>query len=271
MNMGIITNNQEHSMNDRARQALVATALVATLATNGLANTLPLNGQTTGEISDRFPIPITPAGYVFSIWGLIYLGLIGYIGYQATPGQKTNQRLRRIGPWFILSCIANISWILLWHYNHYKFTLIAMLGLLWSLIMIVRQLDRDLVAWNELIDNGQQPSTAEFALVDLPFRVYLGWISVATIVNTTVVLYDAGWKGFGIDPQVWTTLLLGVGAALAAGQAWLRRDAAFPLVVAWAFAGVALKQPPGALAIPAGWTAAAASAAAAGTTVFRKN
>jgi translocator protein len=257
-------------MNDRTRQALVATSLIATLATNGLANALPLNGQTTGEISDRFPIPITPAGYVFSIWGLIYLGLIGYTGYQALPGQRKNQRLQRIGPWFMLSCLANIAWILLWHYNRYRLTLIAMLGLLFSLIMIVRQLDRDVAAWNEMIDSGEEPSTTEFTLVDLPFRVYLGWISVATIVNTTVVLYDAGWDGFGLDPQVWTTLLLGAGTTLAAGQALLRRDAAFALVVAWAFAGVALKQPPGAIAIPAGWTAAATSALAAGTTLFRK-
>jgi tryptophan-rich sensory protein len=258
-------------MNDRTRQALVATSLIATLATNGLANALPLNGQTTGEISDRFPIPITPAGYVFSIWGLIYLGLIGYTGYQALPGQRQNQRLRRIGPWFMVSCLANIAWILLWHYNQYKLTLIAMLSLLFSLIMIVRQLDRDIAAWNEMVESGERPSTTEFALVDLPFRIYLGWISVATIVNTTVVLYDAGWDGFGLDPQVWTTMLLGAGTALAAGQALFRRDAAFALVVAWAFAGVALRQPPGAIAIPAGWIAAATSALAAGTTLFRRS
>lgn len=243
-------------MDDRTRQALVAAALIATLTMNGLANGLPLNGQTTGEISNRFPLAITPAGYVFSIWGLIYLGLIGYVVYQALPGQAGSLRLRRIGLLFIASCAANMLWLLLWHFNRYQATMAAMAALLFCLILIAARLD-------------EQPpaSRSEGLLVDLPFNIYLGWISVATIVNATVVLYDAGWDGLGLDPQLWTSALLGVGATLAGGQALLRKDAAFPLVIAWAFTGIARKpgnQPP---VTSTAW-AAAALAGLAGAAVL---
>lgn len=266
-------------MNDRTRQALVAASLVAMVTMNGAANGLPLNGQTTGQISNRFPVPITPAGYVFAIWGLIYSGLIGYVGYQALPGQARNPRLRRIGPLFMASCVANVAWLLLWHYNYYKLTLPAMLTLLGCLIAIVSRLDAEAKRQEteqEITDlppttehPGSKISTSEFLLVDLPFRTYMGWISVATIVNAAVVLYDAGWDGFGLDEQTWTTLMLGTGATLAGGQALVRRDAVFAVVVAWAFVGVARKQPEGALAGPAGWAAAAASLVAAGVALVK--
>ena len=268
-------------MNDRTRQALVAASLVAMVTMNGAANGLPLNGQTTGQISNRFPVPITPAGYVFAIWGLIYSGLIGYVVYQALPGQARNPRLRRIGPLFMISCVANMVWLLLWHYNRYKLTLPAMITLLGCLIAIVSRLDAEVKCQetaNESVELSPDTkpqvapiSTREFLLVDLPFRTYLGWISVATIVNVAVVLYDAGWDGFGLDAQTWTTLMLGTGATLAGGQAIVRRDAAFALVLAWAFSGVARKHPEGALAGPAGWAAAAISLVAAGAALFRRH
>jgi translocator protein len=277
MGLRIITKEQLF-MNDRTRQSLVAASLVATVALNGVANGLPLNGQTTGQISNRFPLPITPAGYVFAIWGLIYSGLIGYVGYQALPGQARNPRLRRIGPLFMLSCVANMLWLLLWHYNRYKLTLPVMLTLLGSLIAIVARLDaeqpaepeKDQAEGAEPPPTTYQPSATERLLVDTPFRIYLGWISVATIVNAAVVLYDAGWDGFGLDKQTWTAMMLGTGAALAGGQAVVRRDAIFPLVLAWAFVGVARKQPEGALAGPVGWATAAASLIAAGGALLRR-
>lgn len=228
--------------NTLARRIGVIVATVATITMNTLANALPLNGQDTGEISDRFPVLVTPAGYVFSIWGLIYLGLISYTIYQALPAQRDNARLAAIAPLYMLSCAANIVWLFLWHYNFFAFTEIAMLGLLASLIAIWLRLDR----------NAQG---IERWLVNTPFSIYLGWISVATIVNTTVVLYNAGLRSesFGISEQVLTAVLLVVGAGLALRMALAFRDIAYALVVAWAFAGIALKHPDAALLKPFAW------------------
>jgi len=120
---------------DTLRQVLIVLAVIAVIVINILANALPLNGLNTGEISDRFDIYFVPAGYVFSIWGLIYLGLLAYAIFQALPSQKENPRLRSIGLPFILSCLTNITWLFLWHYEVFLFTLAAFpgsrLGLYW--------------------------------------------------------------------------------------------------------------------------------------------
>lgn len=230
---------------DIARQGAVVTALAATIATNALANILPLNGQTTGEISNRFPLLITPPGYVFGIWGVIYSGLVGYAVYQALPAQRDNERLRRIAWPFVASCAANIVWLLLWHYNRYGLTLGAMIGLLLALITIDLRLGR--------VRGG---ALAERLLVRLPFSIYLGWISVATIVNATVALVNAGWDGSESSPELWTAGLLGVGAGLGLAKGVGQGDIAYPLVLAWAFSGVAIKN----AGVPlVGWSAWAAT------------
>ena len=112
------------------RQAVNVVAVIATLIVNGLASALPLNGLTTGEISDRFQVYFVPAGYVFSIWGVIYLGLILFAIYQALPAQRDNPRLARVGYLFVLSCVANTAWLFLWHYEQFAWTILAMLTLL---------------------------------------------------------------------------------------------------------------------------------------------
>ena len=118
------------------RQILNLVAVVATIVINGLANTLPLNGQNTGEISDRFKVFFVPAGYVFSIWGLIYLFLLAFSIYQALPKQRENPRLVAVGYLFVFSCVANISWLFFWHYNLFVLSLIAMLVLFACLVAI---------------------------------------------------------------------------------------------------------------------------------------
>ncbi|MEI7644756.1 MAG: TspO/MBR family protein [Chloroflexales bacterium] len=244
---------------DIARQAAVLAALAATLTVNTLATTLPLNGQSTAELSARFPIKITPPGYVFGIWGLIYSGLLGYGIYQALPAQRENPRLRRVGWPFVLSCVANIGWIFLWHYNRPRLSLGAMFGLLLALITVNTRLGKLL-----------QGPLGEKLLAKLPFSVYLGWVSVATLVNITVVLYDIGWAGMEIDEDIWTAALLGTGTAIGAGMSVLRGDVAFPLVLAWAFRGIAEKQADSAIIAPAAQaaTAAAALSAVAGVGVW---
>ena len=176
---------------DTLRQIITVIAVVATIVVNTLANILPFNGQETGAISDRFAIYFVPAGYVFSIWGLIYLGLIAYAIFQALPAQRENPRLRSIGGLFALASVANIVWIFLWHYEVFPATLAVMLVLLGSLIAIYLRLG-----------TGRTPvSRAETWMVRVPFSVYLGWITVATVANATQLLYFLGWNGGALGPR----------------------------------------------------------------------
>jgi benzodiazapine receptor len=218
-------------MKDTVRQAVNVLATVATITINGLANALPINEQTTGEISDRFRVYFVPAGYVFSIWGLIYLALMAFAVYQALPAQRENPHLRRIGYLFALSCVANSAWIFLWHYGFFELTLVAMFGLLLLLIATYLRLDI----------GRTRVSTAEKWLVHIPFSIYLGWITVATIANVTSVLYYLNWDGWGIHPQIWAVIMLIVGAGIASAVSIRRGDVAYVLVIVWAFVGIAVK------------------------------
>lgn len=225
---------------------LNALAVAATIAVNGLANTLPINNQTTGAISDRFQVYFTPAGYVFAIWGLIYLALILFAVFAFLPRQRGNPRLARIGPWFLVASAANIAWIFLWHYEAFLWTAPVMLALLASLLTIYLRLD---------IGRADAPS-GERWMVDAPFSLYLGWITVATIANITAVLYFLDWDGWGVAPQTWTVIMIGAGAAIACVLTLSRRDLVFPLVVVWALAGIAVRNGEAPIVEAAAWAAA---------------
>jgi benzodiazapine receptor len=214
------------------RQIVNILAVIVTIIVNALANALPLNGQTTGEISDRFEVYFVPAGYVFSIWGLIYLALIAFAIYQALPGQRNDPRLKRIGYLFALSSLANIAWLFLWHYELFLFTVIAMLSLLGLLIAIYVRLEV-----------GQSvASTNQKWFIHVPFSIYLGWVSVATIANITQVLDFVNWNGWGMPDEVWAVIMLIVGALITSAVYRTRNDGAFVLVIIWAYAGIAVKQ-----------------------------
>lgn len=219
-------------MKNTLRRVLVAVAVLAVIGVNVAANALPINGLNTGEISDRFDILFVPAGYVFSIWGLIYLGLLGYAIYQALPSQAENPRLRSIDGLFVLSAAANIAWIFLWHYLLFPLTLVAMVTLLLTLIAIYLRLRRTDAA----------VSKAERWLVRVPFSIYLGWISVATIANVTQVLFYLDWNGWGISEVAWAIVMLVVGVILAGIMAFNERDPAYVLVFVWAYAGIGVAQ-----------------------------
>ncbi len=218
-------------MRDIVRQIVVILGTIAVIVVNALASALPLNGQTTGEISDRFDVYFVPAGYVFAIWGLIYLALIAYSAYQALPAQRENPRLRRTGYLYALSCAANIAWIFLWHWERFPLSLIAMVALLLLLIGIY--------LW---FGTGRtRVAAAETWLVRVPFSIYLGWITVATVANATSVLESIGWDGWGIDPVAWAVIMLVVAAIVASLVSITRGDVAYVAVILWAFAGIAIK------------------------------
>lgn len=215
------------------RQVFTVIATLVMITVNILATSLPLNNQDTGEISDRFEVFFTPAGYVFSIWGLIYIALIAFSIYQALPAQRDSKTLDDIGVWYWLSSGANIAWIFLWHYNIFYTTIIAMALLLISLIVIYLRLNRQ----------RAEASPAMKWAVHVPFSIYLGWITVATIANATSLVWLTGWNGFGISAEAWTAIVLAVAVVIALIMAIIHADAAYLLVLVWAFIGIVMKHP----------------------------
>jgi hypothetical protein len=217
---------------DIFRQISVVVALIITIVVNVMSNAIPFNGLTAQEIADSFDVYFVPAGYVFSIWSIIYLGLIAYAVFQLLPAQRENPRLRQTGLWFILSSAANSIWLFLWHYGYFALSVVAMLTLLVSLIVIYQRLGV----------SRQAVPAGERWLVHLPFSIYLGWVTVATIANITAFLDFINWDGFGISAEIWTFIVLVVAVVVAGLMAYNRQDIAYLLVLVWALIGIAVEQ-----------------------------
>jgi hypothetical protein len=219
-------------LKDTLRQTANLISVIITVIVNILASALPLNGQNTGEISDRFQVYFVPAGYVFAIWFFIYVGWIAFAIYQFRSSQKESPRLRTLGYLFALSGLANSAWLFAWHYNTFGLSVLIMLTLLGLLIASYLRLDV----------NRASVSRAERWSVDIPFSVYLGWVTVATVANITSWLYSIDWNGFGIAPQVWAVIMIVVASVVGLLMTLTRRDAAYVFVLVWSFIGIALKQ-----------------------------
>lgn len=217
---------------DTLRQLANALSVVLALTVNVLASVLPLNGQNTGEISDRFQVYFVPAGYVFAIWGVIYIGWIAFAVYQYLPSQKESPRLRNLGYLFALSGVFNAAWLFCWHYNQFGLSVLVMLTLLGLLIASYLKLN----IGREVVDS------LEKWCVDIPFSIYLGWITVATVANVSGYLYLISWNGFGLAPQVWAMIMLVVASLLGVLMTITRRDKGYLLVLVWSFIGIAVKQ-----------------------------
>jgi hypothetical protein len=211
-----------------------AVAFAGTIVVNFLANILPINGITTAEVSDRYFNLFAPAGITFSIWGLIYTLLTIYVLYQFGLFQKNHNNERealfeKIGPYFIATSLANILWIFAWHYLLISVTIIFMVIILISLIRIA----------NLIREYNLTPRERFF--IQIPFSVYFGWITVATIANVTAFLVGIGWNGFGIPDHIWTTLILFVGAFIGILRMLNDREVAYGLVFVWAYSGILLR------------------------------
>jgi hypothetical protein len=216
---------------DLVRQIVTVASFVVTVTVNSLANALPINGQTTGAISDSFRVYVVPAGYVFAIWGVIYLLQLGFVVHQARPSRRADPLLRRLGYLPAVAGVLNAAWIILWHYNLYAATVPVMVGLLVTLIAISGRIAR----------HGSL-SRLERWTVRIPFSVYLGWITVATIANVAAALASLGFDGFGVRPELIASAVLIVGIAIAATFVVVRRDVAYGLVIVWAYAGIVVKE-----------------------------
>jgi hypothetical protein len=220
----------------RILQAGNILAVLITILVNALAVILPLNGKTTQELSDALPNFFVPAGLTFSIWSIIYILWIVFAVYQARDMFKKEEIkmpfLSQISGLFILSGVANSVWIYLWHYQHVGLSVLIMILLLCSLLAIYVRLKI-----------GKSSITMKEKLcVHVPFSVYLGWITVATIANVTAYLISIQWDGFGIDQLTWTIIIIAIGTLLTYLMLALRKDLAFSFVVLWAFFGIWLKR-----------------------------
>jgi hypothetical protein len=217
-------------MNFTYKKVFNLLALIFMLVMNTLAVILPLAGKTTGELSDLYPNLFVPAGFTFTIWGIIYILLIAFIVYEWVATSDKSD-IDKIGPWFMLNGAANGAWIVAWHYELVPLSLLVMLVLLGSLIMIYRNLNINYfgkygIKW----------------FVNVPISVYLGWISVATIANFTAVLVSYGWSGFGISEDVWSVVVLLVAVVLGCLMMYRHKDIFYAGVIAWASYGILSKR-----------------------------
>ena len=217
-------------------------AFFAVLMVNALANILPINGYNTGQISAFYPNYFVPAGFTFSIWGLIYLLLLLYTitisvfaFHQPLAEHKTHVYISAINRWYLLSCVLNIVWILSWHYLMVGTSVVVMLLMLFSLLQVFQK-GKDILK--------TFPLHLQF-LLGAPFTVYLGWISVATIANITAYLVKTGWQGGPLQPDIWSAIMITIAIVLALFILLRFRVAGFALTVAWALWGIRASQGPG--------------------------
>ena len=212
---------------------LVTITFILMVTVNALANILPIAGITTGAVSDSFPNLFAPAGVTFSIWGIIYLLLGLYTLYQLGLFQKEKatdaELLKRVGNLFAFSSLANAIWIFCWHYNVIFLSVILMLLILLSLIAI------------HLVLKKTPMTLKEKFFIKLPFSIYFGWITVATIANVTALLVTLGWDGWGLSQPVWTSTLIIIGTLIGMTTAITAKDIPYVATLIWAFSGILIK------------------------------
>ena len=201
-------------------------SLIFMIVMNVLAVALPFNGLSTAAISDSFKVMFVPAGYVFSIWGVIYLTQIWFF-YKLWKGEKKYKVLiDKITWWFVVANWANGLWLLFWHYKQIYWTLPTMLILLLSLIVIYLTIKKKFpTVWH----------------LTIPFGIYLGWISVATVANVTDVLYSLNWNGFGLAGEYWSSILILIASLLGFLMIKCQKEYAYSAVIIWAIVGIYVK------------------------------
>jgi hypothetical protein len=222
--------------NWKALQVANLATFLGMILVNALANILPINGITTGEVSDSYPDLFAPAGFTFSIWLVIYLLLGAFVVYQAKgllSGKDVREKtLAKVGIYFAASSLFNMAWIFAWHYQR--------IG--WSLVLMILIFASLAVVYVRLGEGKKKASREEVSFVYLPFSVYFGWITVATIANVTAYLVSIGWQGWGLPESFWTVLVILVGALVATMHTLKWKDSAYLLVFIWAFIGIAAKR-----------------------------
>jgi translocator protein len=212
---------------DRMRSVLVLVATIATIAYNGLAAAGQVNSVSPADVSNRYPTVLTPAGYAFSIWSLIYLGLVAFSIFQLLP--RNAARFRNVRTLYIISCVLNCAWIYFWHHDQIAICLVLIVALLATLLFIIKRLEPD-----------NERGGALFAKV--PFGIYAGWVTAATLVNFVVFL---SYIGVSLDSRTWNAIgvsLILLAAAVGVAVRWGLKNYVFPMSIAWAATAIAVKQ-----------------------------
>jgi hypothetical protein len=218
------------SSNNKVLRISNIVAFIVTIIVNAAANILPLNGITTGELSDKYGNLFTPAGYVFSIWGVIYILLAAFTFYQYT---ENDEELHNKISWlFVVSCFFNSIWIFLWHYEILSLSIVAIAGILVCLLLIYTRLRIGLV----------NVSKKKLYMVNSTFSVYLGWITVAPIANVAALLVANGWDGYNSTAVYITIAMIIVALVLTLVNTYIRGDVAYAAVIIWALGGIVQKQ-----------------------------
>ncbi|AYD47826.1 tryptophan-rich sensory protein [Arachidicoccus soli] len=209
-----------------------AIALLVTIVVNYASNTGMLNGNTMKTVSDKYHNFFTPAGYAFSIWGLIYILLIVFVfaGISSLVKKDNNPIFEQISWWFVLTCLANCLWVFAWLYDYTGLSVILMIILLTSLVKIIfnARLELDHVPFKRIVS------------VWWPFCFYAGWISVALIADIAAYLTKIEWSGFGISPITWTIIMMCIAGIINLIIIQKRNMREFALVGAWALIAIAV-------------------------------
>lgn len=215
----------------KALQILNIIAFVFVIFINYLSITGVMNSKTIGSLSDSIRSLFTPAGYAFSIWGLIYLFLLGFIIYQGRSlfiKIDTDDFVEKIGFWFIISCIANSAWVFAWIYEYTGISCICIFLLLFSLLKIVLNNNMQLKAVKK----------SRFVFLSLPFVIYIGWVTVASVANVSSYLVKINWGGFGVSNEIWTIMMIIIATLINLFVLLKRKMYAFTLVGAWALIAI---------------------------------
>ncbi len=223
-------------------QILNVLALFVVVAVNYYSNTGAIAGETMASVSEKYENLFTPAGYAFSIWGLIYLSLFAFVIFQARDlfsSKYSTDVVLQIKWWFIISCLANVFWIFAWLNEFLLLSVGIMLVLLVSLVKIILNTRMEL-------DDKDLPV---IAFVWWPFSFYSGWISVALIANIAAYLTSVNWNGFGISEVTWTVIMILIAGAINLAITWTRNMREFSLVGVWALVAIAVANWNGASAI----------------------
>lgn len=208
-------------------------ALMLTIVVNYCCNAGFLNGKTMKTVSDKYYNYFTPAGFAFSIWGLIYLGLLGFVVYTAINASRDKFKdtiLAKIGWWFVLSCLANSFWVVAWLTDYTGTSVLVMLILLFSLIKIVV---------NTRMELDAHPFK-HYLFVFWPFALYLGWVSVALIANFSAYLTKIGWGGFGVSNSNWAIVMICVAGLVNILMVYTRNLREFAVVGIWALFAISV-------------------------------
>lgn len=218
---------------DLVRQVTILAAIIGSIVINTISNFFPPDGIDMATLSDRlFPsVQILPANYAFAIWAPIYLGLIAFGLYQAQPTQRHNPSLQRGGYRLVFACISQCAWIYLFLTRLFPLSVVAMLGILLPLIVLYQRL--------EIGQHHVSPTEQWF--IQIPISIYLGWITVAIVVNAALALYSINWGGWGITPAIWAVIAIVVSAAITTLVTIEHHDPAYLLVIIWALIAIGIR------------------------------